>query len=382
MEYRNQILVGDALEQLKLLPDNCVHCVVTSPPYFGLRNYGVVGQIGLEPTLELYVEHIVTVMREVRRVLRRDGTLWLNLGDSYNGSMKGTGGVLNSQKQRSNVGSYFNAHPVDIPGLKPKDLCGIPWRVAFALQADGWWLRSDIIWSKPNPMPESVRDRPTGTHEYVFLLAKSQRYYYDAEAIKEASKRPFEVGSLGGAKGRALVIPPDDPNYRGENGSQWGKSITTSANRNRRSVWEIPTEPLSASHFATFPTQLVKPCILAGTSKHGCCAACGAPWERVVEKGKTLNRVAVNGLGNGELNNDGRFGDSQVRTIGWRPTCKHNTKKISCLVLDPFIGSGTTALVALRMGRHFIGIEINPKSAELAQRRISRYIARKPLRYA
>lgn len=270
-----KLLLGDCLEKLKELPDCSVHCCVTSPPYFGLRDYGVDGQIGLEETPALYVERLVTVFREVRRVLRDDGTLWLNLGDSYAGGggfSPNSPSNLNGSKQTTHAGSIKGT--IGVPtGLKPKDLIGIPWRVAFALQADGWYLRQDIIWHKPNPMPESVKDRCTKAHEYVFLLSKSQKYYFDSEAMQELSA----------------------------NGSE---------TRNRRSVWTVATKPYKGAHFATYPPELIRPCIQAGCPPQG-------------------------------------------------------------TALDPFGGSGTTAQVALEEGRNAIICELNPEYLALAQQRIT-----------
>jgi DNA modification methylase len=248
-----QILQGDAIEQLKALPDESVHCCVTSPPYWGLRDYGVEGQLGLEKTPDEYVAKMAQVFREVQRIMRPDATLWLNLGDSYAGSCKGmnadgTQSEL-SDKQASNKGTVGNRTLVtkNISGLKNKDLVGIPWRVAFALQADGWYLRQDIIWSKPNPMPENVTDRCTKSHEYIFLLTKSAKYFYDQEAIKEDANTP---GSKPTKKISAY-------NYSGNN-------YVTGAYRNKRSVWTITTQPFSEAHFATFPPDLIRPMILAG----------------------------------------------------------------------------------------------------------------------
>lgn len=249
------ILVGDCVEQMKLLPDASAQTCVTSPPYFGLRDYGVDGQIGLEPTPDEFVASLVTVFREVRRVLRDDGTLWLNLGDSY----ARTGGTDRKVPETARVGSTRNTmtqmgdRTSKAPsGLKDKDLIGVPWRVAFALQADGWYLRQDIIWHKPNPMPESVRDRCTKAHEYIFLLSKSPRYYFDSEAIKEpASAPPKKCG------------PKNDAsrNDSGRTGIVRGDGET----RNRRSVWTVSTKPFGEAHFATFPPALIEPCILAGS---------------------------------------------------------------------------------------------------------------------
>lgn len=304
------IITGDAREVLKTLPDQSVHCCVTSPPYWGLRDYGVDGQLGLEETPEEYVDNLVQVFCEVRRVLRDDGTLWLNLGDSYASGGKGGGGSFMHERRD---GSWHHRSQVNgwrspPPGLKPKDLVGIPWRVAFALQEDGWYLRSDIIWHKPNPMPESVTDRPTKAHEYIFLLAKSQRYYYDAEAIMEPAVRAGDTQTFGGGKGRNYRPEKGDPNYRAGS-EQWGRTITTGDKRNKRTVWTVPTSPFSGAHFATFPEELIQPCILAGCPVGG-------------------------------------------------------------TVLDPFFGSGTTGLVALKLDRRYIGIELNPEYVKLAKERL------------
>jgi len=250
-----QILIGDVRERLRSLPDGSVHCAVTSPPYFGLRDYGMPGQIGLEATPQVFVNVMVEVFREVRRVLRDDGTLWLNLGDSYAASTKGAGG---QGKQHTNAGSVMADRSWRIPsGLKPKDLIGIPWRVAFALQADGWYLRQDIIWSKPNPMPESVTDRCTKAHEYLFLLSKSARYYYDAAAIAEVLSAP---------ENRVRTAENGKGNGELGKGARFGSPEDT---RNRRSVWTVATQPFSEAHFATFPPALIEPCILAGCPKGG-----------------------------------------------------------------------------------------------------------------
>jgi len=323
---RDTILSGDALEVLRSLPDEAAHCCVTSPPYWGLRDYGVEGQLGLEKTPEEYVERLVGVFREVRRVLRDDGTLWLNLGDSYQTTSGG-----GQQVAQSNTGAGLAADRIGagkIPGLKPKDLVGIPWHVAFALQADGWWLRSDIIWAKPNPMPESVKDRPTKAHEYVFLLSKAKRYYYDAEAIKEPSVYPNDD-----RKGRALethkrmpsemvagIRPRKTDKQRGHGrrhdgfNDRWDTMTREEQcfmGRNKRSVWWVATKPYPEAHFAVYPPDLIRPCILAGCPPGG-------------------------------------------------------------IVLDPFIGSGTTGVVAKQHGRNYIGIELNPEYIEMAEARINR----------
>ncbi len=280
------ILIGDCREQLATLPEKSVHCCMTSPPYWGLRDYGVDGQLGLEPTPEEYVANMVDVFRAVWRVLRDDGVLWLNLGSTYASGSRtsydadakyaGRGGTFRPGAGRADgvvdERSQRNRDGVPTPpGFKPKDLVPIPWMVAMALQRDGWYLRSDIIWSKPNCMPSSVQDRPTTSHEYLFLLAKSARYYYDAEAVKEPYARQygddFGVGANGdySERGRA-----DAKGWRGDGGL---KTTVPGSGRNRRSVWTIATEPFSGAHFATFPRKLIEPCILAGTSAKGCCNA-------------------------------------------------------------------------------------------------------------
>ena len=320
------ILTGDCRSLLAAMPDQSVHCCVTSPPYFGLRDYGVAGQIGLEPTPDAFVAEMAAVFREVRRVLRDDGTLWLNLGDSYNsgpsGGLGGStlgGGQDNQAKSnrawRNGSGradgvvddrAQRNRNGIAAAGLKPKDLIGIPWRVAFALQSDGWYLRQDIIWSKPNPMPESVTDRCTKAHEYMFLLSKSARYFYDAEAIAE----PF-VDERMGASGVTIGVPEQYANAAGRGGDQGLEKFNGAgrAGRNRRSVWTVATQPFKEAHFATFPPDLIEPCIKAGCPNGG-------------------------------------------------------------TVLDPFGGAGTTGLVADRLGRNAVLMELNPEYAAMARRRI------------
>lgn len=252
-----RIINADVLDGLAQIESATVQTVVTSPPYWGLRDYGIEGQIGLERTPEEYVERLIAVFHEVRRVLRDDGTLWLNLGDSYASQTKGSGGP--SAKQCSNAGSFHSASQRLHHGLKDKDLVGIPWRVAFALQADGWWLRSDIIWAKPNPMPESVTDRPTKAHEYIFLLAKAQRYYYDREAVRETGSRAPGTRRLAFTSPRAAAMG------KKPSGNEIDGWVTESGFRNTRSVWTIATEPYPEAHFATFPTALPERCIRAGS---------------------------------------------------------------------------------------------------------------------
>ena len=374
-----RIINADVMEGLRQLSDESVQCVVTSPPYWGLRDYGVPGQLGLEPTLGEHIDAMVQVFREVRRVLRKDGTLWLNYGDTYASSVNGRSAAdvkaltdddrTFRDKPFSTVGPVYRDDAGQVPDnknpkardrrgntpckqhrnegsnhagrvcagglIKPKDLCGVPWRLALALQADGWWLRQDIIWSKPNPMPESIKDRCTKAHEYLFLLAKSERYHFDAEAIaepltvssierisqnlvdQEGSSRAH-AGAKTNGKMKAVYKRAKDhneasrnPNSRPHNLSEFeAKNGREYPTRNKRSVWTVATQPFAEAHFATFPPDLIEPCIKAGCPPGG-------------------------------------------------------------TVLDPFGGSGTTGLVADRLGRDAILIELNPEYAAMAERRIS-----------
>jgi DNA modification methylase len=355
-----EVRQGDALALLREMPDESVRCCVTSPPYWGLRDYGTAkweggadgcdhkgmplasssssslagytsedvkmrtftmpqgqtcrkcgaaridAQLGLEATPEEYVARMVEVFSEVRRVLTKDGTLWLNLGDSYATGAGKVGACPGGGEQGARWAERAAAtspNRMPIPGLKPKDLVGIPWRVAFALHADGWYLRSDIIWAKPNPMPESVTDRPTKAHEYLFLLAKSERYFYDADAIEEPALRPEGPGNV-----NPTAFTVADP-VKGRTAANL-HHIGPSPTRNRRTVWTVASQPFAEAHFATFPEAPVEPCILAGS----------APGD---------------------------------------------------LVLDPFSGSGTVGVVALRHGRRYLGLELNPAYCEMARRRIA-----------
>jgi len=418
------ILHGDALTMLRTLPTGSVHCVVTSPPYYGLRDYGTatwiggdpacehrpgsqsrVGkttlqgatattghqhegyrltcgkcgalrqddQIGLEPTVDAYVARLVEVFEEVRRVLRADGTLWLNIGDSY-ASGKGTcfnpGGGPKSyiqEKERFPLdrGSVATLRE---SGLKSKDLIGIPWRVALALQAAGWWLRSDIIWAKRAPMPESVTDRPTRSHEHVFLLTKRERYYYDQEAVREPQVK--------GAAGSTFTEGKTGHNGNGRQSE--AERQDNPAGRNQRDVWTLGPEPYPDAHFATFPTEIPRRAILAGTSERGCCP-CGAPWARIIENSGTgpqrqsrkneqvrLTRFA------GQAWERWKAENPNV-TTGWAPTCTcPPADPIPCTVLDPFGGSGTTAAVAVGLGRRAILVELNAAYIELQRARIEK----------
>lgn len=313
----NKILFGDCIQSLQTLPEKFVHTCVTSPPYFGLRDYGHAGQIGLEPTPDEFVAKLVAVFREVRRVLRDDGTLWLNLGDSYASSggiaqphRDSSGGIGNkgtrgTQPYHSAGGGFTRPNTLS-GGLKPKDLIGIPWRVAFALQADGWYLRQDIIWAKTNPMPESVTDRCTKSHEYIFLLSKNERYYFDHEVVKEDAKweRWGNQTVKKEQQGTAKWI-----------GDKSKEELQAIGKKNKRSVWTVSTKPYKGAHFATFPPDLITPCVLAGCPPDG-------------------------------------------------------------VVLDPFMGSGTTAAVAISHGRQYVGCELNPEYGPLQEERIQKEVVK------
>jgi DNA modification methylase len=358
---RARVLRGEAIDVLAGLPAASVQVCVTSPPYWGIRDFGVPprvwggdrgcrhrwealggrvpsevcgpcgawrGCLGLEPDPGLFVRNLVSVMREVRRVLRPDGTLWLNLGDSYA-----------TRPIRFGEDLPGSTAPAD---ARPKDLLGIPWRVALALQAGGWWLRSDVIWAKANPTPEPYRDRPALTHEHVFLLSPSRRYHYDGFAARE----------------------------QGRDGL-----------RNRRTVWALPTAQFPGSHFATFPEALVEPCVLAGSSP-AACRRCGAPWRRclAVERRLPDGREAVGDWTGGapplRAGRAFRRGEGRSRveirrdTVGWEPSCHHREPGARCTVLDPFAGTGTTGRVAVRHGRDFVGVELSREYARIARRRI------------
>ena len=303
-DHRYRIIEGDCIKQMDSLPEGCAQTCITSPPYFGLRDYGGGDdEIGQEDTVEGYVAKMVEVFRSVRRVLRDDGTVWLNLGDSYMSAKNCAPPpqTVANGNYRSMPTDFVPANRKDQRGLKSKDLIGIPWRVAFALQADGWYLRQDIIWHKPNPMPESVEDRCTKAHEYIFLLSKSQKYYYDNDAIKEPAVMASGKSGFGGPK-----LNSNEKAHTNELGKAWEKTTT----RNKRSVWTITTKPFRGAHFATFPKDLIEPCVLAGCPEGG-------------------------------------------------------------TVLDPFTGSGTTCVVALNHNRRFIGTELNPEYIKIARDRIA-----------
>ena len=478
----------DVLEGLRMLPAECVQCCVTSPPYWGLRDYSVShsvwggdpacvhdwqhangttrrgprsdgtetpgssdsavgrgpragtpksafckcgawrGCYGMEPTPALFVSNTVAIFREVWRVLREDGTLWLNLGDSWNAYNGGSGPGGWNDARDSERPQLETGYGLRDKSLKPKDLCGIPWRVALALQADGWFLRQDIIWAKPNGMPESVRDRCTKSHEYIFLLTKCERYFYDRMAIveplavasvarlgqdvegQEGSERANGGGKTNG-KMKAVKFGGNKLTESGQTRLASGNEWDPLSGANKRSVWTIPVGGFREAHFATFPLSLPETCLKAGTSAIGCCSKCGAPWERLTESVRVPTRPGdgskVHGANsranksrdpahaseyNGKKsvvnavhhasevgNRDPQRHTTATKTAGWQPTChcaaaNPESRPLPCLCLDPFSGAGTTGLVAKALGLRYIGLELNPGYAEMSRRRIDRGI--------
>jgi DNA modification methylase len=440
-EFLNKIVCCDVLEGLKSLPDQSVQCVVTSPPYWGLRNYKTgtweggdpncdhlkppdtvshktstlrlpkkrleaktnVGhahqsyqneckkcgakridkQIGLEKTPDEYVENLVKIFNEVWRVLRDDGVVWLNLGDtfsSYKDQSVRHQTVAGHSRDEPAMGlaSNRNGKVLASCGLKHKELVGIPWRVGFALQRAGWYLRSDIIWAKSisfcstyvgSCMPESCKDRPTRSHEYVFLLTKQPHYFFDNEAIKEEGVYPQGTKAAKGSGTREGNRR--DASYAVYNGK-----------RNVRSVWAIQTKPYNEAHFATFPEKLIEPMIKAGTSEKGCCSKCRAPYKRTVKRTRLTrpelpkdhphHRPNIYKGDYADINGKGDAGFTNVETIGWERTCEcKDSKTVPCIVLDFFMGAGTTAVVAKRLERDFIGFDLNSDYCKIAEKRLT-----------
>lgn len=374
---RARILVGDARDRLKDLPENSVHTVVTSPPYWGLRDYGVEGQIGLEESIGEHIQILVDVFEDVRRVLRPDGTLWLNYGDRYVTSPPGPGGShtsrLTNPERQNGLKDHYQGTEDAGHDLERKNLIGMPWRVAFALQEAGWILRQEVIWHKKNPMPESVTDRPTRQHEQLFLFTLNQHYFYDAHAIRV----PKSENTHSRGKNRPPKVGDEESNVRNKQSFHENTAEVVDT-RNKRSVWTLTGQPFPDAHFAVFPPKLVRPCVRAGTSEAGCCADCGAPIERVVDRKpqgdwnpRDKDQAGLVNNGSNGLASDFHEEYEPPETEGWEQNCDCDTDDTTPpLVLDPFLGAGTTSLVALEEGCHAVGVELSPDYADMAWERI------------
>jgi DNA modification methylase len=425
-----KIIHGDNRKTLAELPERSFHCCVSSPPYWSLRDYDVEGQIGLEETPDEFVDTLVDVYRGVWRVLRDDGVCWVNLGDSYCSTDKWGGGGGNTGKHTiewthgdancdhdpvDDPNSPFNCQCVTcskcdgsgrvaswavrakrkpIAGIKPKDLMGMPWRVALALQADGWYLRDAVIWHKPAPMPGSQQDRCTSSYEFIFQLTKSRRYFFDMDAIKEPLKPSSESrgevafgGNKGGGDAGSASRLYSGNSWKGSSFTE-GKTGAVHDNQGQgernptggstpRNVWTMASGGFKEAHFATFPIELPLRCIKASTSSKGCCSGCGAPWQRITERtalkrerpNELTKRTGEDGTGNHCANT---VAGVEARTIGWEPTCDCQLDVSPCRVLDPFNGAGTTAVACRRLGIDYVGCELNQEYIDMSYRRLAK----------
>jgi DNA modification methylase len=336
-----QLVCGQSQDVLKSFKDNTFQTVVTSPPYWQLRDYFADGQLGQEGTPEEYIDNMVNIFREVKRVLRKDGTVWLNIGDSYNNS-SGHARSKPEWQRKGRAGGSSDKGAFKHSIIKKKDLVGMPWRIAFALQADGWYLRCDIVWEKENPMPDGAKDRPTRGHEYVFMLSKSPKYYYDYFAtLEETKSKPKSVQRFGARVQKGTFRQDQERTFE-----HYGK-------RNIRSVWTTAVSRFRGGHFATFPSELIEKPILGSVSEKGCCPQCYSPWKRIIEKvkkGKELELVST----------------------GWEPTCQCGIEETErCIVLDPFNGVATTGVVSLKHNNYYVGVDVNEEYLQISRERFN-----------
>ena len=361
------LINNDALSALKDIPDNTVHTVITSPPYWQLRDYFVSNQLGQEATPEEFVNNLVEICDEIKRVLRKDGTFWLNIGDGYNNN-SGFSRAKSEWKREGRKGGSSDKKSFKHPTIKTKDLIGIPWRVALALQEKGWYLRQDIIYSKTNPMPDGAKDRPTRGHEYIFLLTKSSKYFYDYYAtLEDTAEHPDGEQGFGANE------------QHGTNRMDQNRIFEHYGKRNKRSVWTTSVSSFKGVHYATFSLKLIEPCIKAGTSEYGCCVECGTPWARLF--GKVKKEVKREATPKKYTESGANIWPEIMETKkeyqlflieqGWEKQCKCDTDEVKrCIVLDPFSGMATTGLAAFKYDQNYLGIELNKDYLEMSKDRL------------
>tara|TARA_B100000287_G_scaffold228446_1_gene215363 strand:- start:48 stop:1211 length:1164 start_codon:yes stop_codon:yes gene_type:complete len=373
------LIQGNCLDKLKELKSKSINCCITSPPYYALRDYNMDEQIGLEDTYQEYIENLVKVFKEVKRLLKDDGTLWLNMGDTYVGTGQKTKDSYLDKKYKNGRSSKKKPLNNRVEGLKRKDLMGMPWRIAFALQNDGWYLRQDIIWYKTNPMPESVTDRCTKSHEYIFLLSKSVNYYFDNEAIKEKSTFKNSKGEYRANSMKNIKKHEEHDGFDIRNGLS---KMKEQPYKNKRSVWKVNTVPFKDAHFATFPPKLIEPMILAGCPEK-ICVDCNTPYVRQVESKRFKRnelpkddpRYRPNTYEGSykDINGKADAGYTETKDLGLQKQCDCETNETKAgTVLDPFGGAGTTALVADRLNRNAVSIELNEDYIEITKKRLEK----------